>query len=75
MFNSQLLICVKNFIEKDPTLANDLIFGLLKFWPITCPPKEVVFISVIEEVVEFTLPSLAFTEYGPALLKRLILTS
>ena len=29
-----------------------LISGLLRFWPITCPAKEVIFIQEIEEVLE-----------------------
>jgi hypothetical protein len=29
-----------------------LIKGLLKFWPISCPAKEVIFINEIEEVIE-----------------------
>lgn len=33
-------------------LAIPLIKGLLKFWPITAPAKEVIFIGEIEEVLE-----------------------
>jgi hypothetical protein len=33
-------------------LSIDLIKGLLKFWPLTSPAKEVIFINVIEEVIE-----------------------
>jgi hypothetical protein len=65
---------MKNFIEKDKGLGVDLINGLLRFWPITCPAKEVVFIGVIEEILE-NIGSEAdkkFNEYGPKLLKRLV---
>jgi serine/threonine-protein phosphatase 2A regulatory subunit B' len=33
-------------------LAIPLINGLLKYWPITAPAKEVIFIGEIEEVIE-----------------------
>ena len=42
-FNAQLLTCMKNFLEKDKGLGIDLVLGLLKYWPITCPAKEVVY--------------------------------
>lgn len=74
-FNGPLLVCVKNFLEKQPALAVDLIQGLLKFWPITCPPKEVVFINVIEDVVDLTVGQQPFVDYGPELLKRLVLSA
>jgi serine/threonine-protein phosphatase 2A regulatory subunit B' len=43
---------MKNFLEKDKTLGINLINGLLKYWPITCPAKEVVYINEIEEILE-----------------------
>lgn len=55
-------------------LSVDLVKGLLKFWPLTCPAKEVIYINEIEEVME-TMGSQGearFSEYGAALLKRLI---
>lgn len=58
-------------------LCIPLIKGLLKFWPITCPAKEVIFINEIEEVLE-VLGNHAndkFNEFGPALLKRLLATA
>jgi hypothetical protein len=33
-------------------LAIALINGLIKYWPITAPAKEVIFIGEIEEVIE-----------------------
>lgn len=43
---------MKNFLEKDKTLGIDLVVGMLRYWPITCPAKEVIFINEIEEVLE-----------------------
>lgn len=58
-------------------LSIDLIKGLLKFWPLTCPAKEVIFINEIEEVIDLmgSQGEAKFVEFGPALLKRLIQTS
>ena len=70
-FNTQLLTCMKNFIEKDKQLGVELICGLLKYWPITCPAKEVVYITEIEEIME-TVGQEAekrFGEFGPKLLR------
>ena len=51
-YNTQLQLCVKNYLEKSQQLHVPLIRGLLKYWPITCPAKEVIFIQEIEEVIE-----------------------
>ena len=69
-FNTQLMTCMKNFIEKDRNLGIDLIVGLLKYWPITNPAKEVVYISEIEEILELvsTESEKRFGEFGPKLL-------
>jgi len=62
---------MKNFLEKDKSLGIDLIIGLLKIWPITCPAKEVVFITEIEEVIELIgiEADKKFHMFGPKLLK------
>uniref|UniRef100_A0A9J7X485 Serine/threonine protein phosphatase 2A regulatory subunit n=1 Tax=Cyprinus carpio carpio TaxID=630221 RepID=A0A9J7X485_CYPCA len=41
LFHAQLAYCVVQFIEKDPTLTEVVVRGLLKFWPKTCSQKEV----------------------------------
>lgn len=68
---------MKNFLEKDKTLGIDLIVGMLKYWPITCPAKEVIFINEIEEVMEIigSEAEKKWLVYGPKLLKRLVATS
>lgn len=70
-------MCVKNYLEKHMPLALELIRGLLRYWPLTAPAKEVIFISEIEEVIDLYSGNseVKFAEYGPDLLKRLILTS
>lgn len=44
-----------------------LLKGLLKYWPITCPAKEVIFINEIEEILELMGKEAdsRFGEYGP----------
>jgi serine/threonine-protein phosphatase 2A regulatory subunit B' len=68
---------MKNFIEKDKSLGIDLIVGLLKFWPITNPAKEVVYITEIEEILDLCNQEAhqKFLMFGPKLLKRLVATS
>lgn len=58
-------------------LSIDLIKGLLKFWPLTCPAKEVIYINEIEEVIDSMggQAESKFPEFGPDLLRRLIQTS
>ena len=68
---------MKNFIEKDMTLGIHLVAGLLKYWPITCPAKEVVYISEIEEILELVgiESEKKYMLYGPKLLHRLVVTA
>eukprot|EP00741_Cyanophora_paradoxa_P008167 tig00001265_g7904.t1 len=57
MYHQQLSYCVTQFVEKDPKLAEPVIKGLLKFWPVTNSAKEVLFLNEIEEVLELTQPA------------------
>lgn len=68
------MTCMKNFLEKDKSLGIDLVNGLLKYWPITCPAKEVVYINEIEEILETVGVDAEkrFDLYGPKLLIRLV---
>ena len=40
------------FIEKDATLAEPVIQGLIKYWPKTCSFKEVMFLNELEEILD-----------------------
>lgn len=44
------------FLEKDSTLTENVINGLLKFWPKTCSQKEVMFLGEIEEILDVIDP-------------------
>lgn len=57
MYQQQLNYCVTQFVEKDFKLADTVIRGLLKFWPVTNSQKEVLFLGELEEVLELTQPA------------------
>ncbi|XP_060176946.1 serine/threonine protein phosphatase 2A 57 kDa regulatory subunit B' beta isoform-like [Lycium barbarum] len=54
MYHQQLSYCVVQFVEKDYKLADTVIRGLLKYWPVTNCQKEVLFLQELEEVLETT---------------------
>ncbi|EPS59388.1 hypothetical protein M569_15419, partial [Genlisea aurea] len=57
MYHQQLSYCITQFVEKDFKLADTVIRGLLKYWPITNSSKEVLFLNELEEVLEVTQPA------------------
>uniref|UniRef100_A0A2P2MH67 Serine/threonine protein phosphatase 2A regulatory subunit n=2 Tax=Rhizophora mucronata TaxID=61149 RepID=A0A2P2MH67_RHIMU len=54
MYHQQLSYCIVQFVEKDYKLAETVIRGLLKYWPVTNCQKEVLFLGELEEVLEET---------------------
>nr|DAD48815.1 TPA_asm: hypothetical protein HUJ06_018752 [Nelumbo nucifera] len=54
LYHQQLSYCITQFVEKDYKLADTVIRGLLKYWPVTNCQKEVLFLGELEEVLEFT---------------------
>lgn len=55
-YHAQLAYCVVQFIEKDATLTEPVVKGLLKFWPKTSSQKEVMFIGEMEEILDVIEP-------------------
>ncbi|XP_073136606.1 serine/threonine protein phosphatase 2A 57 kDa regulatory subunit B' beta isoform [Henckelia pumila] len=53
-YHHQLSYCITQFVEKDYKLADTVIRGLLKYWPVTNCQKEVLFLGELEEVLEAT---------------------
>lgn len=47
MYHAQLAYCVVQFLEKDATLTEPVVKGLLKYWPKTCSQKEVRFMHFL----------------------------
>ncbi|KAG0585751.1 hypothetical protein KC19_2G035500 [Ceratodon purpureus] len=54
MYHQQLSYCIIQFVEKDFKLADVVIRGLLRYWPVTNSQKEVLFLGELEEVLEAT---------------------
>lgn len=52
LYHAQLAYCVVQFLEKDATLTEPVVRGLLKFWPKTCSQKEVMFLGEVEEILD-----------------------
>jgi serine/threonine-protein phosphatase 2A regulatory subunit B' len=57
MYHHQLSYCITQFVEKDCKLADTVIRGLLKYWPITNSSKEVMFLGELEEILEAMQPA------------------
>ncbi|KAH7373270.1 hypothetical protein KP509_17G047800 [Ceratopteris richardii] len=57
MYQQQLTYCITQFVEKDFKLADTVIKGLLKCWPLTNSQKEVILLGEVEEVLELTQPT------------------
>ncbi|CAH8483468.1 unnamed protein product [Heterobilharzia americana] len=55
-FHPQLAYCIVQFLDKDATLTEQVVRGLLKFWPKTYSQKEVMFLGEIEEILEVIEP-------------------
>ncbi|XP_057438251.1 serine/threonine protein phosphatase 2A 57 kDa regulatory subunit B' beta isoform-like isoform X3 [Lotus japonicus] len=54
LYHQQLSYCISQFVEKDHKLADTVIRGLLKYWPVTNCQKQVLFLGELEEVLEAT---------------------
>ncbi|KAF9106970.1 Serine/threonine-protein phosphatase 2A 56 kDa regulatory subunit gamma isoform [Mortierella sp. GBA35] len=65
LYHPQLAYCVVQFLEKDPTLTEEVVHGLLRFWPKVNSPKEVMFLNEIEEILDVIEPSEFVKIEGP----------
>lgn len=57
LYHTQLAYCIVQFLEKDPSLTEEVIIGLLRYWPKVSSPKEVLFLIEIEDIFEVIEPS------------------
>ncbi|KAI8072564.1 protein phosphatase 2A regulatory B subunit [Gongronella butleri] len=61
----QLVYCVVQFLEKDGSLAKDVVLQMLRFWPKTNSAKEVMYLNEMEEIID-TIDSPTFAQFlGP----------
>ena len=51
-YQQQLSYCVTQFAEKDPLLVEEIIMGLLHFWPAQNSGKIMLFLAEVEELLE-----------------------
>ncbi|KAJ3118572.1 hypothetical protein HDU96_000524 [Phlyctochytrium bullatum] len=56
LYHPQLAYCVVQFLEKDPSLTEEVVCGLLRYWPKVNSPKEVMFLNEIEEILDVIEP-------------------
>ncbi|KAH8116901.1 protein phosphatase 2A regulatory B subunit [Phellopilus nigrolimitatus] len=56
LYHPQLAYCVVQFLEKDSGLTEEVLLGLLKYWPKVNSPKEVMFLNEVEEVLDVIDP-------------------
>lgn len=57
LYHPQLAYCIVQFLEKDPSLTEDVVMGLLRFWPKVNSQKEVMFLNEIEDIFEVMEPN------------------
>jgi serine/threonine-protein phosphatase 2A regulatory subunit B' len=56
LYHPQLAYCVLQFLEKDPTLTEEVVLVILRFWPKVNSPKEVMFLNELEEILDIIEP-------------------
>ncbi|KAH9268916.1 serine/threonine-protein phosphatase 2A regulatory subunit delta isoform [Batrachochytrium salamandrivorans] len=52
-------------LEKDPSLTEEVVVGLLRFWPKVNSPKEVMFLNECEEILDVMEPQEFFKIQAP----------
>ncbi|OQO15112.1 Serine/threonine-protein phosphatase 2A 56 kDa regulatory subunit delta isoform [Cryoendolithus antarcticus] len=57
MYHPQLAYCIVQFLEKDAALTEEVVLGLLRYWPKTNSTKEVMFLNEVEDIFEVMDPS------------------
>ncbi|CAO3647717.1 unnamed protein product [Cunninghamella blakesleeana] len=71
-YYSQLVYCVIQFLEKDPSLLKDVMLQLLKYWPKVNSSKEVMLLHEVEGILDLT-DSETFETFMVPLFKRMAL--
>lgn len=70
LYHPQLAYCVVQFLEKDPSLTEEVVIGLLRYWPKVNSPKEVMYLNEVEEVLDVIDP-IEFQKVAVPLFKQL----
>ncbi|RDD43221.1 Serine/threonine-protein phosphatase 2A 56 kDa regulatory subunit alpha isoform [Trichoplax sp. H2] len=70
LYHPQLAYCVVQYLEKDVTLSEGVLHGLLRYWPKTSSQKEVMFLSEVEEILDVVGPA-QFQQIQESLFKQI----
>ncbi|ODM21203.1 hypothetical protein SI65_04256 [Aspergillus cristatus] len=57
MYHPQLAYCIVQFLEKDSSLTDEVVCGLLRYWPKVNSTKEVMFLNEVEDIFEVMDPA------------------
>ncbi|PHH49096.1 Serine/threonine-protein phosphatase 2A 56 kDa regulatory subunit delta isoform [Ceratocystis fimbriata CBS 114723] len=57
MYHPQLAYCIVQFLEKDASLTEEVVVGLLRYWPKVNSTKEVMFLNEVEDIFEVMDPA------------------
>lgn len=57
LYHPQLAYCVVQFLEKDMSLAPAVVLGLVRLWPKVSSPKQIMFLSELEEILDVMEPA------------------
>lgn len=57
MYHPQLAYCIVQFLEKDAALTEEVVLGLLRYWPKVNSTKEVMFLNEVEDIFEVMDPA------------------
>ncbi|OJD26838.1 hypothetical protein ACJ73_01773 [Blastomyces percursus] len=57
MYHPQLAYCIVQFLEKDSALTEEVVLGLLRYWPKVNSTKEVMFLNEVEDIFEVMDPT------------------
>lgn len=70
MYHPQLAYCIVQFLEKDAGLTEEVVVGLLRYWPKVNSTKEVMFLNEVEDIFEVMDPA-EFAKVQEALFTQL----
>ncbi|CAI6755497.1 CIC_HP2_G0044360.mRNA.1.CDS.1 [Saccharomyces cerevisiae] len=56
LYHPQLAYCIVQFLEKDPLLTEEVVMGLLRYWPKINSTKEIMLLNEIEDIFEVIEP-------------------
>ncbi|KAK6948708.1 Serine/threonine-protein phosphatase 2A 56 kDa regulatory subunit delta isoform [Daldinia eschscholtzii] len=70
MYHPQLAYCIVQFLEKDASLTEDVVLGLLRYWPKVNSTKEVMYLNEVEDIFEVMDPA-EFTKVQEPLFHQL----